>query len=79
MAPARGRVHILRHTSCSRLAARSVPILSIQGLAGHESLETTQRYMHLSSTAPREGIAAVETGSYGERGSPPDRKASENR
>ena len=79
MAPARGRVHILRHTFCSRLAAGNVPMLTLHGLAGHESLETAQRYMHLSSTAPREGIAEVETGSHGERGSPPDPKASENR
>jgi integrase len=41
-----GRVHILRHTFCSRLAARNVPMLSIKELAGHMSLETTQRYMH---------------------------------
>ena len=60
-----GRVHILRHTFCSRLAARNVPMLTIQALAGHESLETTQRYMHLSSAAPREGIAALEAGSNG--------------
>jgi integrase len=55
-----GRVHILRHTFCSRLASRNVPLLSIKALAGHESLETTQRYMHLSSTAPREAIRALE-------------------
>jgi integrase len=63
-----GRVHILRHTFCSRLAARNVPMLTIQGLAGHESLETTQRYMHLSPAAPREGIAALESGSNGGAG-----------
>jgi integrase len=40
-----GRVHILRHTFCSRLAMRNVPMLTIKELAGHVSLETTQRYM----------------------------------
>jgi len=55
-----GRVHILRHTFCSRLAARNVPMLAIKDLAGHASIETTMRYMHLSSAAPREGIAALE-------------------
>jgi site-specific recombinase XerD len=55
-----GRVHILRHTFCSRLAARNVPMLSIKELAGHQSLETTQRYMHLSSAAPKEAIQALE-------------------
>jgi integrase len=49
-----GRVHILRHTFCSRLASRNVPLLSIKALAGHESLETTQRYMHLAPSAPRD-------------------------
>jgi site-specific recombinase XerD len=57
-----GRVHILRHTFCSRLAARNVPMLTIKELAGHQSLETTQRYMHLSQAAPREGIRALEAG-----------------
>lgn len=56
-----GRFHILRHTFCSRLAARNVPTLTIQKLAGHESLETTQRYMHLSTAAPVAGIRALET------------------
>ena len=56
-----GRVHILRHTFCSRLAARNVPMLTIQALAGHQSLETTQRYMHLSQAAPLEGIRALES------------------
>ncbi len=31
----------------------------------HQSLETTQRYMHLSQTAPREGIRALEAESHG--------------
>jgi len=57
-----GRLHILRHTFCSRLAARNVPMLTIQALAGHQSLETTQRYMHLSQAAPQEGIRALERG-----------------
>lgn len=55
-----GRVHILRHTFCSRLASRNVPMLTIQALAGHQSIETTMRYMHLSAAAPREGTRALE-------------------
>jgi integrase len=57
-----GRIHILRHTFCSRLASLNVPMLSIKELAGHVSLETTQRYMHLSAAAPREAIRALEVG-----------------
>lgn len=57
-----GRGHIVRYAFCSRLAARNVPMLTIKELAGHVSLETTMRYMHLSSAAPREGIRASEAG-----------------
>ena len=39
--------HILRHTYCSHLAMRNVPARSIQELAGHRDLSTTQRYVHL--------------------------------
>jgi integrase len=60
-----GRLHILRHTFCSRLAARNVPMLTIKELAGHESIETTMRYMHLSSSAPRDGIRALEAPARG--------------
>jgi site-specific recombinase XerD len=66
----RGRVHILRHTLGSRLAARTVPAITIQHLAGHAGLETTQRYLHLSAAAPLAGIAALDQvrGELGEKG-----------
>src|SRR5437868_5101442 len=32
-----GRLHILRHTFCSRLAMRGVPAMAIKELAGHAS------------------------------------------
>ena len=48
--------HILRHTFCSHLAMRNVPARSIQELAGHRDLSTTQRYMHLSSAAIDDAI-----------------------
>ena len=41
-------VHILRHTYCSHLAMRGGSARSIQELAGHQNLATTQRYMHLT-------------------------------
>jgi integrase len=46
--------HILRHTFCSRLAMAGASPKSIQELAGHRNLTTTQRYLHLSPAA-REG------------------------
>ena len=50
-ADVREGVHILRHTFCSHLAMRGAPARSIQELAGHQDLTTTQRYMHLSPAA----------------------------
>src|SRR5471030_691409 len=55
-----GRLHILRHTFCSRLAMRGATAKSIQELAGHANLSTTQRYMHLSPAAKESAIRALE-------------------
>ena len=53
-------VHILRHTFCSHLAMRGAPARAIQELAGHQDLETTQRYMHLSPAAIEAAIRLLE-------------------
>jgi integrase len=42
------RFHDLRHTFCSWLAIRGVPLTAIQRLAGHASIKMTLRYAHLS-------------------------------
>jgi len=55
-----GRIHILRHTFCSRLAMLDVPAMSIKELAGHANLQTTQRYLHLSSKAKGTAIKALD-------------------
>ncbi len=51
------RIHDLRHTFCSRLVERGVPLETVARLAGHESLQTTRRYAHLS---PDHLLEAVE-------------------
>jgi site-specific recombinase XerD len=48
--------HGLRHTFCSHLAMKGAPARAIQELAGHASLTTTQRYMHLTPGAGRAAI-----------------------
>jgi integrase len=53
-------VHILRHTFCSHLAMRGAPAKAIQELAGHASLATTQRYMHLSPGATEDAIRLLD-------------------
>ena len=52
-------LHILRHTFCSHLAMRGAPAKAIQELAGHQSLSTTLRYMHLSPAARESAIALL--------------------
>lgn len=51
-----GVFHVCRHTFCSRLVQRGVPILEVQKLAGHETLAITQRYAKL---APKNLAAAI--------------------
>lgn len=41
-------IHALRHTACSRLADRGVPVDVIRRFAGHSSIMVTMKYMHLS-------------------------------
>jgi len=53
-------MHILRHTFCSRLAMRGATVKSIQELAGHQHLTTTQRYMHLSPAARESAIRLLD-------------------
>ena len=40
-------VHTLRHTFCTHHAAKGTNLIVIQRAAGHASLTTTQRYLHL--------------------------------
>jgi integrase len=52
--------HALRHAFCSRLAARGVPARTIQALAGHASITTTERYMHVAPEALASATALLE-------------------
>lgn len=55
-----GGIHILRPTFCSRLAmARATPV-AISTMAGHKSLSTTQRYLHLAPAATDQAIALLD-------------------
>ncbi len=48
--------HILRHTFCSHLVLRGVHVRTIQKLAGHAELSTTEVYMHLVSEIEEDAI-----------------------
>lgn len=58
--PPSRNLHKLRHTFCSHLAMRGVPPKVIQEWAGHASLTTTMRYMHLSPNATDSMIGVLE-------------------
>jgi len=60
--PVTGALHILRHTFCSHLAMRNAPALAIQQLAGHTSLRTTLRYMHLGPAEKDRAIRLLDEG-----------------
>ena len=51
--------HVLRHTFCSNLAMLGKPIRVIQELAGHATIKTTERYMHLAPAAARDAIEGL--------------------
>jgi integrase len=59
LSKATGALHVLRHTFCSHLAMQGAPAKAIQELAGHASLTTTLRYMHLSPAARTSAIALL--------------------
>lgn len=46
-----GSPHDMRHTAASWLVAAGVDLYRVQGLLGHESFATTQRYAHLAPDA----------------------------
>jgi len=63
--PSKGALHILRHTFCSRLAMNGATVLAIKELAGHKSIRTTLRYMHLTPDERNRAIALLERGRSG--------------
>jgi len=57
--PPEAGVHRLRHTFCSNLAMAGAPLIVIKNLAGHATLQTTQRYMHSDGRAAKAAIALL--------------------
>ncbi len=52
--------HTLRHTFCSWLAMKGVPLLTIGELVGHTTLEMTHRYAKLSPNTKRSAIELID-------------------
>ena len=53
-------LHTCRHTFCSRLVQRGVPIVAVKELAGHKDINTTLRYSHLAPSNFTDAIAKLE-------------------
>jgi integrase len=53
-------LHILRHTTASRLVQRGVPIYTVSKWLGHSSVKTTERYTKLAPNSLDGALAALE-------------------
>lgn len=49
-------VHSLRHSFCSRLLEKGVNLKTIQILAGHKNISTTERYLHIAKSRLRKEV-----------------------
>jgi site-specific recombinase XerD len=54
------RPHMLRHSTGTELAAAGAPIDVVQELLGHQSILTTQVYVHPSPRRLRDAVEAIE-------------------
>lgn len=54
------RFHDLRHTFCSRLAMKNIPLVEIAELAGHTNIQTTRRYSHLLTENKKKALETLE-------------------
>ncbi|AKJ02504.1 Mobile element protein [Archangium gephyra] len=52
--------HDLRHTYGSHLAMRGIPLTVIKELMGHATIDTTERYAHLSPDTRREAVGVLD-------------------
>lgn len=52
--------HTLRHTTCSRLVQRGMPLTHVKEWMGHKAIQTTMRYAHLSTSHLKIGASLLE-------------------
>lgn len=53
-------VHSIRHSFCSRLLEKGVNLKTIQILAGHKNISTTERYLHIDKSKLRKEVRLAE-------------------
>jgi integrase len=54
-------LYVLRHTFVTRLVQAGCPLPEVAALAGHRSIVTTMRYVHVAPQFLRDGIHALES------------------
>ena len=54
------RFHDLRHTFCSRLVQKGVPLTVVRDLAGHSDFKLTLRYSHLTEQNKADAVVLLE-------------------
>ena len=52
--------HLLRHSSVTQLAELGTPLPVIQSICGHESIRTTQRYVHMTGEHRKTAVDALD-------------------
>ena len=52
--------HGLRHSFASHLVMKGVSVVAVKELLGHESIEMTLRYAHLSPDVKREAVKLLD-------------------
>ncbi|MBI5902550.1 MAG: tyrosine-type recombinase/integrase [Deltaproteobacteria bacterium] len=55
-------IHSLRHTFCTQLARKNVPVQKIMKLAGHLDIETTMIYVNLVNEDMRDSVEKLDFG-----------------
>ena len=61
--------HTMRHSFASHLVMRGAPIVAVQELMGHATIQMTMRYAHLAPHVAREAVALLDAPSAGWSGS----------
>lgn len=54
------RVHDLRHTCAAWLVSAGVPLANVRDLLGHQTIQMTERYVHLAPENVRAAVALLE-------------------